>query len=668
MPFFVVAKIETDQSPLTCPAPRNKSKGTLGTSPQGLSTTTPLASVDEDNVAPAMRHASLSHNRDYPTSPAPSEHGSIRLHSNGANYVGSFHWAAVLDSISELRDHYEEEEEARLLAANDHVLHESPGPRLLYEPVQTTKADLLAAIPAQPAVDRMVARYFNAQGVVPEVLHSGRFLREYENFWKDPNAVSIAWIGLLFSVMSLSTRYQQSIEGSEDPETPVRVHMFRENVIHCLVLCQWTRGGDYVLETLINYLTSELFLSRDSEIGLWLVQGMLVQLALSLGYHRDPQNFSSISPFAGEMRRRVWAVIVQMDLRLSSQMALPRLLKLQQYDTAEPRNLLDTDFDENTTELPESRPETEVTPVLYSLARTRIDQMNGLVSDLVNDTREHPYAEIIDLDRKLQEAEASLSPIFRWQPLSQSFMVLPQIVMHRVLLQLAIQRVTVWLHRKYLTPSYYNPAQFEYSRKACIKSAMRILEFQQIVDEETQKDGLLYPVRWMFTSSRLNAVFLLGISILCYYVQLTRTHPDVSLGEQTDNSINDLLQNVYPLWLRLSAISPGARRVVQLLHPLLGMDGQENDQTPVATPNSVSPFPVSRDMMSLDQPAWEPYEDSIVNFSSMPTFPNSVDFRYSDGLMSSSTTAVVSMADLLLTNTTEFDQWMNGQGRTYESK
>lgn len=153
-------------------------QGMPGTSPQGVSITTPLASVDEDNIGPAMRHASLSHNRDYATSPAPSEHGSMRLHSHGANYVGSFHWAAVLDSISELRDHYEEEEEARLLATNDHVLHESSGPRLLYEPVQTTKADLLAAIPARPAVDRMVARYFNAQGVVPEILHSGHFLRE----------------------------------------------------------------------------------------------------------------------------------------------------------------------------------------------------------------------------------------------------------------------------------------------------------------------------------------------------------------------------------------------------------------------------------------------------------------------------------------------------------
>lgn len=413
----------------------------------------------------------------------------------------------------------------------------------------------------------------------------------------------IAWTGLLFSILALSSRYQQSIEGSEDPETLVRVHMFLENVIHCLVLCQWTRGGNYVLETLINYLTSELILSGDSEIGLWLVQGMLVQLALSLGYHKDPQNLPSISPFAGEMRRRVWAVIVQMDLRLSSQLALPCLLKLQQYDTAEPRNLLDTDFDENTTHMPESRPETEVTPILYSLARIRIDRMHGVVSDLVNDTQEHSYTEILDLDQKLQQTDALVSPIFRWQPLSESFMVLPQIIMHRVLLQLAIQRLSVWLHRKYLTPTY-SSAQFEYSRTACIKSAMRILEFQQIVEEETQQDGLLFPVRWMFTSSRLKAVFLLGISILCYYLQVTRANSEATLGEKVDTSIHDLLRNVYPLWLRLSAISAEARRVVQILNSLLGIDEQRNDQSPVTAPSSASVFnSLSRDMMSLDQSA-----------------------------------------------------------------
>ncbi|RAK95572.1 fungal specific transcription factor domain-containing protein [Aspergillus ibericus CBS 121593] len=532
----------------------------------------------------------------------------MRLHSHGANYVGSVHWAAVLDSISELRDHYEEEEEARMLAG-DHVLRPSPGPRLLYEPVQDTKADLLAAIPARPVVDRMVARYFNAQGVVPEILHSGHFLREYERFWQDPGAASLAWIGLLFSVMCVTTQYQQSIEESTDPETPMRVNVFREKTINCLVLSEYTRGGDYVLETLINYLTSEMFLSKDGEIGLWLVQGMLVQLALSLGYHRDPHNFSNITPFAGEMRRRVWAVIVQLDLRLSSQMALPRLLKLQHYDTTEPRNLLDTDFDENTPELPASRPETEVTPVLYSLAKSRIDQMNGLVSDLVNDTREHPHSEILELDRKLQEAEASLPPIFRWQPLSQSFMVLPQIVMHRVLLQLAIQRQTIWLHRKYLTPAY-SPAHYQDSRNACVQAAIKILEFQQIVDEETQRDGLLYPVRWMFMSSRPQAVFLLGISILCYYVQLTKSRPDVALDSDTGLRIHNLLRNTYPLWLRSSAVSREARRVVEHLGPLLGLRGRP-EPAPLVGATTVGPAPwvPPQDPVPLmDPPNWDSYE------------------------------------------------------------
>jgi len=91
----------------------------------------------------------------------------MRLHSHGSNYVGSVHWAAVLDSISELKDHYEKEEEVRMLATSDYEPRDSPGPRLLYEPVQATKADILASIPTRPVVDRMVARYFNSQGTVP---------------------------------------------------------------------------------------------------------------------------------------------------------------------------------------------------------------------------------------------------------------------------------------------------------------------------------------------------------------------------------------------------------------------------------------------------------------------------------------------------------------------
>ncbi|SCO77062.1 related to fungal specific transcription factor [Fusarium oxysporum] len=573
--------------------------------------TIPLTTPDEETLVPASRNTPISQSKDGTDSPRASEPGSMRLNSYGVgtSYVGSVHWAAVLDSISELRDHYEEQEEARLLATNDHLFLHSPGPRLLYEPVQTTKADLLASIPARPVVDRMVARYFNTQGVVPSILHSGRFLQEYDKFWQDPPAMPCIWIGLLFSAMCVATLCQHSIDDPTDPEIQGRVRVFREQTLHSLILGQYTRGGEYVLETLINYLICESFMSQEDETGLWLVQGIIVQLALSQGYHRDPHNFPSITPFSGEMRRRVWAVIVQLDLRLSSQMALPCVLKSQQYDTAEPRNLLDTDFDENTIDLPPSRPETEVTPVLYSLAKGRIDKMMGLVNDIVNDTKEHPYTEIVELDRKLQEAEASLPPIFKWQPLSQSFMVAPEIVMHRVLLQLAIQRLTIWLHRKYLAPPYTQTC-YQHSRKACVQAAIKVLEFQQIVLEETQGDGLLYPTRWarwMLLSSRPRAVFLLGVSILCYYVQLTKSRPDVSLDESTGSRIHGLLRNAYPLWLHSTTVSREARRAIDYLSLRLGLQEQEIG-VPLA--DSTADTPQDTDM-SLDQFTWGAYEGKL---------------------------------------------------------
>ncbi|KAF5614182.1 uncharacterized protein FSUBG_62 [Fusarium subglutinans] len=444
-------------------------------SPQSVSTV-PQAPLDENTLVPAIDRASISRGNEVanPPAPSPSEPGSMRLSSHvvSASYVGSVHWAAVLDSISELKDHYEEEEESRMLDTNDHVLLQSPGPRLLYEPVHTTKADLLASIPPRPVVDRLVARYFITQGVVPSILHSGHFLQEYDKFWQDPPAIPCIWIGLLFSVMSVATLFQHSIDDPTDPEIHERVRLFREQTLHSLILGQYTKGGEYVLETLINYLIY---------------------------------------------------------LRLSSQMALLCVLKSQQYDTAEPRNLLDSDFDDNTTDLPPSRPETEVTPVLYSLAKGRIDNMMGLVSDLVNDTKEHPYTEIMELDRKLQEAE------------------------------------------------------------------------------ETQADGLLYPARWarwMLLSSRPRAVFLLGVSILCYYVQLVKTQSDVSLDESTGTEIHGRLRNAYPLWLQSTTVSREAKRAIDYLSLRLELQEQEIGE-PLADPMADTPQDTN---VSLDQFTWGIYD------------------------------------------------------------
>lgn len=162
------------------------SQNTASTSPQSVSQDprmpTHLFSVD-DNSTLSPNHVSLLNGRDHEMSvapsPASSEYGSMRPHSHGAKYVGSAHWAAVLDSISELKDHYEEEKEDRMLGNNGHVPYPSPGPLLLYQPVNVTRAEILASLPARPVVDRMVARYFLLRDTAPlPVLHSKQFLAE----------------------------------------------------------------------------------------------------------------------------------------------------------------------------------------------------------------------------------------------------------------------------------------------------------------------------------------------------------------------------------------------------------------------------------------------------------------------------------------------------------
>lgn len=101
-----------------------------------------------------------------PPSGASDNHERLRLH--GINYISSVHWAAILDSISELNETYETERHAAMLGSiNEDLPSQNPTPRLLYEPVHATKDDIISSIPNRAVVDRMVARYFNIQGVAP---------------------------------------------------------------------------------------------------------------------------------------------------------------------------------------------------------------------------------------------------------------------------------------------------------------------------------------------------------------------------------------------------------------------------------------------------------------------------------------------------------------------
>jgi len=107
-----------------------------------------------------------------------SDCGSMRVSALELHYVGGDHWAAILDSIADLKDRFDHEEQLRLAISPDQIqddtgdagnvdIHASRHSLLLYGGYRpASQAEILAALPPKGAVDRYISRYFNRQELV----------------------------------------------------------------------------------------------------------------------------------------------------------------------------------------------------------------------------------------------------------------------------------------------------------------------------------------------------------------------------------------------------------------------------------------------------------------------------------------------------------------------
>ncbi|CAG8910049.1 unnamed protein product [Penicillium egyptiacum] len=536
-------------------------------------------SITHEDSAVSLHATSPTHEMDNKADDisSQSDHGSIKFNNVGtSSYVNGSHWVAVLDGIAELKDYFEQEERERAQPFFDPTSSASfAGPQLLLGcPHYTTREQLLASLPGKPEVDRLVSFYFNSFDMSPAILHSVEFLKEYEQFWERPDDTPIIWIGLLYATMCLATQFQRFrfesalhpiVSAEHDPQTMVEA--FRANIVQCLILGKYHMGGPYVLETLILYFTCEHFSHKDAQLGIWLLLGIIVQLSMHMGFHRDPKHFGDqgISPFAGEMRRRVWATIMELDLGISAQMGLPRLIRPWQADTEEPRNYLDRDFNQQTRDLPPPRPDTENTQMLYRLSKARMMSTLGLILDGASDIRAYTYtySRILKIDAKLNETHNAIPICLKWTSMTHCITDSPQVIMQKLFLELMFQKGKIILHRKFLSQQ---GDQYRDSHRACIHAALIILEYQRILDEETQPFCQLYQERWR-VSSLVNHDFLLAASVLCSYLeQESKLNPD-GLAENAER-IHDALKRSHGIWARSSS-SAEAQKAAHALEVVL---------------------------------------------------------------------------------------------------
>jgi len=377
-------------------------------------------------------------------------------------------------------------------------------------------SDLLTALPERSEADRLVSRYFTSYDPAVHILHPPSWYRLYQKHWEDPRRTSPAWLGQMFAVMCLAMHTYHRI-GDEPPEYQGRTlkmaSHYRSLAGQCLLLADFLKPVNHMIETLVLHLHSEYARTRDSEVGVWVLVGMIARLAMRMGYHRDPKYYPSITPFQGEIRRRVWTFVRQSDLLFSFQVGLPSMIRLGDCDTELPRNLFDDEFDEDTKIMPHSRPTTEATPVSYMRVKATMAFAFGKVVERLHSVTPINYDEVMTLDQNLRETRAEYPPHLRLRSIDDSLMDPGALVMQRINLSILYHKGQCVLHRKFIARARENN-RYAHSRRTCIDSSMDLLGHQATLHFESKPGRRLSGMK-IFTSSLTTHDFLLAAVIIC---------------------------------------------------------------------------------------------------------------------------------------------------------
>ena len=491
-------------------------------------------SSQDDNLSRVQTEARLGHleqlvnelsqSRQSPTESQISTINDCSVQSNRGTLApqfvqhGATHWSAMLEEIKSLRDNLDEQADIDI----DHADHQGgtigeDATGLLFSGGKYTSFQRVLSqfLPCRQEVDRLVGAYFRMKTVAAPFIHTTQFQRLYGIFWKDPSTSSPFWTSILFSILDIATKI---VSREQKPSTNGSPMDNQHDVAaaHCLIVGNYFRPQRFAIEGLLLFAQARCLTSADIGPDTAILFGTLVRLATVAGYHRDPDGYQhKISAFEGEMRRRTWSLLMQLDMLVSFQLGLPSNIQYPTWDTRPPTNLSDSDFDEDTSQLPPARLDTDPTELLFYIAKHRLMAVFEKVIRHTLSATEKQSSELEAIDLELRKTQAELPVTFHPRPMADSIVDTPSIKVTRLCVNAIYQKCLCVLHRKYVAQGSWDSLQRCYTAASGLVG--RFLE----VYPEFEPGGQLETERWFMGSLTWND-FLLGCMTLCLTVCSTK--------------------------------------------------------------------------------------------------------------------------------------------------
>ncbi|PQE18909.1 C6 transcription factor protein [Rutstroemia sp. NJR-2017a BVV2] len=501
-------------------------------------------------------------------------------------YIGGGHWAAILENIAGLKDSIGIEEWPRGTAP---VEKKYRGPELLIGDTRpASRESILACLPTKEVIDRSIDYLYVSLDGAALVVHGPTFRKEYAEFWENPDSKSIAWIGLLYSILCLVANFEYihgDNAGTSASESIIRdpadrVKIFRAKTVQCLVMSNYTEPGAYTVETLCFYYFSEGFMSKDTLFGTWMVFGIIVRAAMRLGFHRDASNYPNISVFRGEMQRRLWSCIVHLDNLSSCQVGLPRMINEGMSDTKPPRLILEEDLFETMESLPPARAGHEASSIGHALAKSTIAVILEKIADAGNSVISMGYDEVLKLDNQLSDAHQNLPNYYKACDVNDLASSSITQTIRKIFIELLYLKTRLFLHRKFLVlPESLQV--YEYSVKVCVESSLDILRYQKYLHyQAVDPKQSMFVKRWI-SSSLTTHDFLLSATLLCLYLGKSIDAADKDEDRPSTFSIewgtDDILQALlgsYQIWTDPEHSSDEMTKFAKVLKAMLQKVGK----------------------------------------------------------------------------------------------
>ncbi|KAK2020082.1 fungal-specific transcription factor domain-containing protein [Colletotrichum eremochloae] len=434
-------------------------------------------------------------------------------------YIGQEHWHTILKDISEVKNYFSNHKK-ELEKSYEKVMMSKPasareGPTFLLGATPASEVELRAELPPKSTILTLCSRYFNSMDNAVSIIHAPTFQQQLRAHWQDPSKTPIMWLGLLYSILCLAMLSYHKV-GDEPPEWKGRAldlaSEYRLRTVQCLVTADYTRPGEYTVETMLLYVFGEYSSRWDADLGIWLIVSLLIRVAFRMGYHRDAKWFPTITPFQAEMRRRTWALVRMSDVFFSHLVGLPSMIYGHDCDTQLPTNIFDEEFGPDTKILPPPRPNTEPTPIAYMIAKARLSIEMGDILQATNRVgRQLPYDEILRFDARLREINDEIPPHLKVTSLEGSHDPVTLIIA-RFNMNVLYNKIVCLLHKKYVPRARQNP-RYAYSRRTAVEAALETLRHLITLDRESQPNGRLRSLRW-FVNSIATKDFLLSAMLV----------------------------------------------------------------------------------------------------------------------------------------------------------